>query len=81
MHTSFQYLFLTGVPFNIVDTGPGTEPSIFGCGASFDSLKSTTLALKLSSSRMLVAFMSQWKMGGLASLCRYRMPLADPRTM
>jgi hypothetical protein len=38
----------------------------------------TTLALNLSSRRMLVDLMSRWRMRGAAASCRYSSPLAAP---
>lgn len=72
---------LTGVPFTTVDTWPGAVPSVSGIGASRDNPKSATFAVNLESTRILLAFISRWKIGGSASVCRYSMPLAAPNAM
>lgn len=69
---------LTGVPFTTVETWPGVAPSRSGTGASRDSPKSATLATFRASSSILLALISLWNMGGSASVCRYKIPLADP---
>lgn len=58
--TKTQGLCLTRVPFTIVDTWPGAEPSRLGNGLSFDSAKSTTLALNLWSNNMLAPGTTCW---------------------
>lgn len=68
----------TGVPLTIVETCSGTVPSSSSTGASRDSPKSATLAVSLASRRILLALISLWNIGGLASVWRYRMPLAAP---
>jgi len=69
---------LTGVPLTTVDTYLGAVPSSSKSGTSRESPKSATLAVNLESRRMLLALISLWNIGGLASVWRYSMPLAAP---
>ena len=56
-------------------------PSTSTTGARHESPKLATFAMNLPSNNMLLALISQWNIGGSASVCRYRMPLANPRAI
>lgn len=56
-------------------------PSISGTGASLESPKSATFAVNLESNNMLLALISRWNIGGLASVCKYKIPLAEPKAI
>lgn len=72
------YCLFTGVPLTTVETWPGALPSVSGNGARRERPKSATFATNFESSRILLALMSRWYIGGSASVCKYRIPRDDP---
>jgi hypothetical protein len=77
-HFKVWYSLFTGVPFTTVETWPGALPSVSGSGARRERPKSATFATNFESSRILLALMSRWYIGGSASVCKYRIPRDDP---